>query len=307
MVDVAIVGGGIAGLTAANLLAARGVDVAVFDKVEEVKYREVHHGADLVLDGGGGEALARLQDKVHTLGVLIYQFEITGILRDTEGYSLYCGNYRFPARAVILANGRVPRLPSVSAGAATLARAAVFDIAEARRRFVGRRVAVLGDARVFSAAVALQDITAALHILPNGVSFDEKNPTVSRLLSAHASVLHRNVRLSSAGGEGALQTLRVLRDLDGGTYDIHVEGVLVLSDYAPQNAAFSDILPLDGMGFVRAGQNCRTALAGLFAAGDTRAKPHRGLFAALSDGVAAAQSALSYLSPYLAARQYFRY
>lgn len=307
MVDVAIVGGGIAGLTAANLLAARGVDVVVFDKVEEVKYREAHRGAQLLLDGGGDEALARLWEKAHTLGVLIYHLEITGVLRDSEGYSLYCGNYRFPARAVILANGRAPRLPSVSAGAATLARATVFDVAEARRRFVGRRVAVLGDARVFSAALALQDITAALHILPNGVSFDEKSPTVSRLLSAHTAVLHRNVQLFSAGGEGVLQTLRLLRECDGGTYDVHVDGVLVLSDYAPQNAAFSDVLPLDGMGFVRAGQNCRTALAGLFAAGDTRAKPHCGLFAALSDGVAAAKGVLSYLSPYLAARQYFRY
>ncbi len=307
MVDVAIVGGGIAGLTAANLLAERGVDVVVFDKAEDVKYKEERHGAREAFDSIGRETQNALLAKAQALGVIVYRLEITGVLRECEGYSLYCGTHRFPSRTVILANGRVPCLPAVSAGETLLAQAAVFDVAEAKRRFVGRRVAVLGDARVFLAAQALQDVTAALHILPNGVSFDEKSPTVSRLLSAHAVVLHRNARLLSAGGNGILQILRLVRSFDGGRYDIHVDGVLVLSDYKPQNEAFADILPLNGMGFVRAGQNCRTALAGLFAAGDTRAKPYRGLYAALADGVAAAEGVMCYLSAHLATRQYFQY
>ena len=304
MVDVAIVGGGIAGLTAANLLAARGADVVVFDRGEKLPCREVQCGGE-ALEHAGRAVLDGLRQKAESLRVIRYRLAVTAIMRECEGFSLYCGAYRFPSRAVILANGCTPCLPTVSAGAALLAGAAVFDVAEAKRRFVGRRVAVLGDRRVFAAARALQDVTAALHILPNGVSFDEKSPTVARLLAAHSVVLHRNVHLLAAGGDGALQTLLISRDCDGGTRDIHVDGVLVLEGYQPQNEMFSGILPLNGMGYAVAGEDCRTSLAGLFAAGDTRAKPYRGLFGALSDGRAAAESALLYLSANFAMNQYF--
>ena len=84
-----------------------------------------------------------------------------------------------------------------------------------------------------------------------------------------------------------------------------MDGALVLSQQKPQNEAFSGILPLNGMGYAKAEEDCRTPLAGLFVAGDTRAKPYRGLFSALSDGRAAAESALLYLSASFALYQYF--
>ena len=68
----------------------------------------------------------------------------------------------------------------------------------------------------------------------------------------------------------------------------------------PQNTPFADSIQLDESGFVLAGEDTKTSVPGVFAAGDTRQKQVRQLVTAAADGAVAAVMAGSYIAAELA-------
>lgn len=70
-----------------------------------------------------------------------------------------------------------------------------------------------------------------------------------------------------------------------------VDGLFVAVGQAPANEVFAGLLPLDGAGYIIAGEDCRTPAPGVFAAGDCRAKEVRQLTTAAADGAVAATAA----------------
>ena len=65
--------------------------------------------------------------------------------------------------------------------------------------------------------------------------------------------------------------------------------------WAPDNQVFSPPLELDKAGYIIAGEDTRTNVPGIFAAGDTRVKDLRQLVTAAADGAAAASQAGRFL------------
>ena len=63
----------------------------------------------------------------------------------------------------------------------------------------------------------------------------------------------------------------------------------------PNTELFQEELPLSASGRIEAGEDCRTAIPGVFAAGDVREKEIRQLTTAAADGTAAALLAEKYL------------
>ena len=62
----------------------------------------------------------------------------------------------------------------------------------------------------------------------------------------------------------------------------------------PENAAFAPLIELDKGGYIVAGEDCRTNVDGIFAAGDCRTKTVRQLTTAAADGAVAALAACAY-------------
>ncbi|MCL2014469.1 MAG: FAD-dependent oxidoreductase [Oscillospiraceae bacterium] len=70
--------------------------------------------------------------------------------------------------------------------------------------------------------------------------------------------------------------------------ELEVNAVFVSVGQEPQTAAFKDILEMDENGYIIAGEDCKTDIPGVFAAGDCRTKPLRQLVTAAADGAVAA-------------------
>ena len=85
--------------------------------------------------------------------------------------------------------------------------------------------------------------------------------------------------------------------LSGGEkeYDLIVDGMFVAIGLIPQNENFSDIITLDGGGYVDADENCLTSAKGIFVAGDCRKKRIRQVATATADGAVAALAACDYI------------
>lgn len=108
-------------------------------------------------------------------------------------------------------------------------------------------------------------------------------------------IFHGETVVKEILGEKSVTTA-VIRSINSRQEELlPVSAVFIAIGLVPDNRIFSE-LPLDFNGYILAGDDCKTSLAGVFAAGDTRAKALRQIFTAASDGATAAFHAASYVN-----------
>lgn len=87
----------------------------------------------------------------------------------------------------------------------------------------------------------------------------------------------------------------VIEDSVGERKDLKVDGVFVAIGRVPSTDIFKEIVALDEVGYVIAGEDCKTSAPGVFVAGDCRTKQIRQLVTAAADGAVAGMAACRYL------------
>lgn len=102
--------------------------------------------------------------------------------------------------------------------------------------------------------------------------------------------------VKSLQGASRLERMEILDKASGETRELAVDGIFVNIGVSPNTALFRDELELAEDGRIRAGEDCRTNVPGVFAAGDVRGKEIRQLTTAAADGTAAAILAEKYLA-----------
>ena len=114
-----------------------------------------------------------------------------------------------------------------------------------------------------------------------------KNPKIKIMLQTEIKKLH---------GDKKLETIDILDKNSGETKNIAVDGIFVNIGVIPNTELFKDELKLSASGRIIAGEDCKTEIAGVFAAGDVREKEIRQLTTAAADGTTAALLAEKYLT-----------
>ena len=77
--------------------------------------------------------------------------------------------------------------------------------------------------------------------------------------------------------------------------EIAANGIFIAVGRIPNNELFKDQVALDKDGYIIAGEDTKSSLPGVFAAGDIRQKPLRQIVTAASDGAVASKSVEEYL------------
>lgn len=77
--------------------------------------------------------------------------------------------------------------------------------------------------------------------------------------------------------------------------ELKVDGVFVAVGIKPDTEWLEGLLELDENGYIKAGEDCKTSLPGIFVAGDVRTKPLRQIITAAADGANAITSVQEYL------------
>ena len=95
-------------------------------------------------------------------------------------------------------------------------------------------------------------------------------------------------------GAGSLSGLTVRNVNTGETQELAVVGLFEAVGQQPEKTLSEPLVALDESGFIAAGESCLTDAAGVFAAGDCRAKEVRQLTTACADGAVAALAAVQF-------------
>ncbi len=299
MYDILIIGGGPAGLTAAIYAARAGKRTAILEReaaggqIVSAPLVENYPGAPSV---SGAELAGRMRAQAEAFGAELLYTEAAGLEKTQTGFRVLCTDGTREARTVILATGASHRRLGLP-GEELLTGCGVSYCALCDGAFYeGADVAVVGGGETaLQDALFLASTCRSVTLIHRRDSFRAGAQLVSRAeQQGNIRILRGRTVEKLLWSDEALQGLLLTNLKTGQTERLDVEGLFVAVGQVPQSAPFADAVAEEN-GYYLAGEDTKTSLPGVFAAGDGRRKQVRQLTTAVSDGTAAAIAACRYL------------
>ena len=299
MYEILIVGGGPAGLTAAMYAARAGKHVAVLERgstggqIISAPLVENYPGIPSV---SGTELARQMTEQACTFGAEIVYTEAVGLEKTPAGFRVLCTDGVREAKTVILATGAAHRSLGLAAEEALTGCGVSYCAVCDGAFYEGLDVAVVGGGDT-----ALQDTLFLANICRSVTLIHRREAFRASAMLVGRAEKQENIRLLRSRtvqrlirSEDALQGVELLHTGTGQTERLNVDGLFIAVGQAPQSAPFLDAIAAED-GYYLAGEDTKTSLPGVFAAGDGRKKQVRQLTTAVSDGAAAALAACRYL------------
>ncbi len=166
--------------------------------------------------------------------------------------------------------------------------------------YKGKHTLVVGGGNTaVEDALYLSNLCERVHIIHRRDEFRAGRVLTDALQKRENITIHYDtipVEIRQAEGKPMVGEIEVENVKTGGRTGIPVQGVFVAVGFEPDNQLFAGQLTLDPSGYIVAGEDTRTNLDGVFAAGDTRTKTLRQIVTAAGDGAIAAFEAGGYLA-----------
>lgn len=295
--DLLILGGGIAGMTAAIFAARANLATVIVEERVCGGLANWSHRVDNFPSHpaiSGMDLMERVLDQVLALGVTVDEaveverLELVGAVKCVETAETI-----YTARAIILATGREPlRLP-IATDCDCIHYCSVCD----GSAYTEKEVLVVGGGN--------SAFDEALYLLSLGVrriTLVEALDHCSACEGTQARLLcHENVQVKTCScvraieSSGARWRATLENPQTGEIEALEIDGIFVFIGQRPNTGLF-DGVTLDQYGYLLTGPDCDTNLPGVYAAGDLVQKSYRYLTTAMADGTIAALAAAAYLS-----------
>ena len=297
--DIAIVGGGPAGMTAALYAARAGKSVVLFEGEmlggQILPTRKIENYPALP-DVDGYTFADGLTQQITALGVAIVYAAVAKVEKVENEFSLIVGSENYTALAVILATGLKHRKLGLDGEDALIGRGVSFCATCDGMFFRKKEVAVVGGGNTaVQDALVLSEYCSRVYLIHRRNQLRaEKNLAEQMQAKENIEFIGETV-IEELEGSEQLQSLTLRNVVTGSVEYLPVSALFEAIGQLPQNAAFADLVELDEDGYFLTDNECRTSCPGIFAAGDACRKNVRQLTTAVSDGTIAALSAVEYL------------
>lgn len=295
--DVLIIGAGPAGASAGIYAVSRGLKTLVLEQgpvggiIGTVS--TVTHYAGVSEDETGASFARRLEDQARAAGIEIVHEQVlrTSLAEDVKEAATDKAVYRAPR--IILANGGTPRALGVPGEAELTGKGYGLNVARDGAEYRGRSTYVIGGAdgavkealflARFAQRVRIICVESRLACIDEFQRKVAATPNIEVLPASAVTALH---------GNGRVEALDVLSLADGSMRTLEDPGcgVFVYAGCTPNSQLYAGELALQD-GYIPTNERMETALPGVYAAGDIRAKQVRQVATAVSDGAIAAVNA----------------
>ena len=299
--EIAVVGGGPAGLTAALFAARHGRRTVLLDPLGSggaiLNTERVEDFPGFPEGVPGFELGPRMQEQVVDAGAAVEMSEVSRIEPGGEDWRVVSDAGDVIASAVIVATGSRPRRLGVPREDELEGRGVSTCASCDGPLYRGKLVAVCGDgdsALIETLELVGHDVRVVL-IHPGETLAGQETYGGRVRESVDVEVRHRTV-LEEILGDGQVDGIRV-RDLETGeSSTLPVAAVFTNVGRVPNTGLLEGVIALADDGRIPTDVWMRTELPGLFAAGEVRVNAGGQAIAAAGDGATAAVAAHRYLA-----------
>ena len=297
--DLLIIGGGPAGLTAATYARRAAKSVLILEKGAfggQITWSPKVENFPGLLSVSGTELGDMLLAQAMEQGAEVELEEAVSVEKREDSLFSTCtdSGTTYLSRTVILATGARPRRTNLPHEEELIGNGICFCAVCDGAFYKGCKVAVYGGGNsALQDALFLADLCSEVTVIHRRDSFRGEAKLVEALRARSNVRLLTGTIITALEGDGELNGIRV--STAGKEALLPVDGLFIAIGHQPDNEAFRAMLRLDDSGYAASGEDCLTETAGLFVAGDCRAKTVRQVTTAAADGAVAALAACHYL------------
>jgi thioredoxin reductase (NADPH) len=300
--EIAVIGGGPAGATAALYAARAGHRTVVIDKGlksgalgragQIANYPGVHgplSGADLVRS---------IRDQAASFGADFVNEKVLQVDLSADPKQIWAAERAYQARAIIIATGAMGRKELVPGEERLLGRGVSYCATCDGPFFRGQRVAVAGNNdEAVEEALTVARFADEVHLLSPTTGMQAAEDLVQELESNPRATLHLGVRVVALLGKERVEGVRIAAVRGEEEQTLDVDGVFFfLQGTQPITDFLGEQLSLKPDGCLLTGEFRETEIPGVFAAGDVVCKHLKQSVVAAAEGAQAAMAADRYLS-----------
>lgn len=300
--DVIIIGGGPAGMTAGLYATRASLKTLLIEKAimggQMMTATTIENFPGFPGGIGGPELMTRIQEHCVEFGLEIDYGTVENVIDNGATKTVIMDGKEVGCKAIIVATGAIPRKMGIKGEEALVGKGISYCATCDGAFFRNIPIAVIGggDTAVeealfltrFASKVTLvhrRDQLRATQILQDRTLANDKVEV------AWNSVVE-GLESDTSGLTGA-----ILKDTkSGATRKIEIQGMFVAVGVTPTTGFISNLVDVTEEGYLKAGEDTKTSVAGIFAAGDNRTTALRQVSTAIGDGAVAALMAEKYIT-----------
>jgi thioredoxin reductase (NADPH) len=298
--DVAIIGAGPGGLSAAIYAARGGLKTVVFEKAliggQIVLSADVENYPGFETTLSGFDIIDKFKKQAERFEAEIREEEIISLEDKVSHKLIKTRNKTYEVKTVIVATGAHPRKMDVPGEEELTGRGVSYCATCDGALYRNKIVAVVGggDSAV-EEALFLTKFAAKVYIIHRRDELRAVKIIQERAFKNEKIEFIWDTVVEEVQGKQFVENLKLHNRKTGENSLLKTDGVFVYVGIIPNNELVKDIVKLDDQGFILTDVNLMTNTPGIYAAGDIVQKILRQVVTAASDGAIAAFFAEKYI------------
>ena len=299
MYDVAVIGGGPAGITAAIYAARKKMNTLVITKdiggqaawSSDIKN---YTGFQFI---SGPDLARKFEEHLKTFDIDVKTKEVLCVGKVGDGFKISTPDEEFEAKTVIMATGRKPRMLGIPGETEFKNKGVTYCATCDGPLFSGKDVAVIGGGNsALDAVLQLIPIANKIYLISVDKEFIADSVMMEKAKNSGKVEFFSNTITKEIMGDSFVNRLKIMVNKQEERI-LDVQGVFIEIGSVPvKSVAECEHVNINEYNEIIVNDKCETNIPGFFAAGDVTNVPEKQIIVAAGQGCIALLTAFKYLS-----------
>ncbi|MBZ0313668.1 thioredoxin-disulfide reductase [Clostridium butyricum] len=298
--DLIIIGGGPAGLTAAIYAGRAKLNTLLLEN--KILGGQVRNSFTIENYPGfksiqGGKLADLFQEQAAEFGAVIDEFDlIEKIDLSEEEKVIETETFIYKPKAVIIATGAIPRKLPIEGEKNFAGKGIHYCAVCDGAMYEGKNIAVVGGGNAaLEEALFLTKFAEKVYLIRRYNYFKGEQSVIDEVFNHPKIEVLLNEDVIEAKGQDFLNSVVLKNTLDGIISELKVDAIFGYIGTEPKTEEVKKYLNLNEQGYIITNEDMETNIKGVYAAGDVREKKYRQITTAVSDGTIALLNAEKYI------------